>query len=490
MKTVAVIGGTGFLGRHVVPALLQAGWEARALSRRNGCDATRIDPGALRGCDAVVNLAGIKREQGGQTFRSVHVDLVARLAEAMKAAGVRRLVHISVVVARSDEDLAYHDTKWQGEEVVRASGLDWTILRPGVIYGAGDDLLSHLALMIHAAPLFPVVNAGMAPMMPVHAGDVAAGVVGALRNPASAGKTYDLVGPDRLVLRDVVARTAEALGRPVWILPTPAVLMAPAVAVMEKVMARPLSTRAQLAMLVEGLPGDASAARSELGFDPAPFEPARLRPLLEADGHLLRKEIPWPAAAGLYLLAVGLLSLAMRGPLAPWKGMTVAMGILLAGSLALRAVRARLRPTLPRLLLGLGAGALLYGSTRAGVWILSQVWPDWEGYGRELGAWKVGYSLSFLLPTLVMIVIAEEAFWRGVLTRFSAERLGHVGGILAGAALYAAAHAASGNPLLLGAALACGAFWGLLYSLTDDLTAPIVSHLFWDVMIMFVTPLV
>jgi NADH dehydrogenase len=182
-------------------------------------------PRGLRGCDAVVNLAGIKREEGDQTFQAVHVDLVARLVEAMKAAGVRRLVHVSVVVARPAPELPYHDTKWKGEEIVRASGLDWTLLRPGVIYGAGDDLLSHLAVMIHAAPVFPVVNDGSAPMMPVYAGDVAAGVVGALNNGATAGKTIDLVGPERLTLRDVVARAAEALGRPVRIWSTPVALM-------------------------------------------------------------------------------------------------------------------------------------------------------------------------------------------------------------------------------------------------------------------------
>src|ERR1700704_258494 len=105
MGEIAVVGGTGFLGRHVCAALQEAGWTVRALSRRNGCDARSIDPHKLRGCEAVVNLAGIKREEGTQTFQAVHVDLVARLVEAMKAADVRRLVHTSVVVARPDPSL-------------------------------------------------------------------------------------------------------------------------------------------------------------------------------------------------------------------------------------------------------------------------------------------------------------------------------------------------------------------------------------------------
>src|SRR5262245_36338504 len=108
MSTVAVIGGTGFVGRHVVAALQNAGHTVRALSRRNGFDALRPDIEAFQGVDAVVNLAGIKREEGNQTFHAVHVDLLKALVTTMKAAGIRRLVHISVVVARPSKALPYH----------------------------------------------------------------------------------------------------------------------------------------------------------------------------------------------------------------------------------------------------------------------------------------------------------------------------------------------------------------------------------------------
>src|SRR5437773_3847884 len=148
MTAIAVVGGSGFVGRHVVAALSRAGYSVKVLSRRTGFNALRPNPEEFRDVSAVVNLAGIKREDGDQTFQSVHVDLVRRLVEVMQTAGVRRLVHISVVVARAAPGLPYHDTKWKGEEIIRASNLDWTILRPGVIYGEGDDMLSHLALMI------------------------------------------------------------------------------------------------------------------------------------------------------------------------------------------------------------------------------------------------------------------------------------------------------------------------------------------------------
>jgi NADH dehydrogenase len=490
MGTIAVVGGTGFLGRHVSAALQEAGFGVKLLSRRNGCDALKIEPRALEGCEAVVNLAGIKREEGGQTFQAVHVDLPARLIGAMKTAGIRRLVHISVVVARRDPALPYHDTKAQGEDLVRGSGLDWTILRPGVIYGVGDDLLSHLSIMLKIAPLFPIVGDGRATMMPVHAADVARGVVAALRTPSSAGKVLEIVGPERLELRDVVRRVAEALGVPVRIVPTPAALMTLPVRLMEAWMSKPLSTRAQLAMLREGLAGDPGPARKDLGLETAPFTPERLRPLLASSGLMPAREISAAAGLGIYGAALLLLAFAFRGPLDPWKGMTVVMGLLLAASLALGAVRRRLSATPRRIVLGLVSGGVLYGLTRAGVLVLKAAWPAWEGYARELSSWKSGSSTVFLAVTLVMIVIAEEVLWRGVVARFMMERWGAAFGVLAGAALYTAAHVATMNPLLLAAAFGCGVYWGLLAAATDDLTAPIVSHLVWDVMVMFVTPLV
>jgi len=489
MGEIAVVGGTGFLGRHVSAALREAGWTVRVLSRRTGCDARSIDPAPLRGCEAVVNLAGIKREEGAQTFESVHVDLVARLIDAMRTAGVVRLVHISVVVARPDALRPYSDTKWRGEERIRTSGLDWTILRPGVIYGVGDDLLAHLSLLLRISPVIPVVNDGRSLMMPVDARDVARGVVGALKNPQTGGKTLEIVGPERLTLRAVVHRVAEAMGLPIWIWPTPAALLRLPVSLMEWTMRQPPSTRAQLAMLVEGLVGDPEPARKELGLEPAPFTPDRLRPLLAAAGQLPRREIGALAGVGLMVLGAGLLTLAFRGPLDPWKGMTVAMGLLMAASLGVPSVRRRLAPTPRRVGLGLAAGGVLYGLTRVGVVVLQALWPAWNAYARDLTAWKSGHTTAFLAITLILIVVAEELLWRGVVARFFMERVGIVGGVVVGAFLYALAHIATMNPLLMGAALGCGLYWGALAALTDDLTAPMVSHLVWDILILFVLPL-
>src|SRR5216683_2118435 len=174
-KLIAVFGATGFLGRHVVAKLLGEGQRVRAIARSpfpspsvpspsvpsaapnfesRSLDVATADAvdlaEAIRGCGAVVNLVGIKRESSSQTFAVVHVRFVERLLEAMRDAVVARLIHVSVVSARPDARNAYHDTKWQAEERIRASRIAWTILRPGVIYGQGDDLLGHLTKMIRA----------------------------------------------------------------------------------------------------------------------------------------------------------------------------------------------------------------------------------------------------------------------------------------------------------------------------------------------------
>jgi uncharacterized protein YbjT (DUF2867 family)/membrane protease YdiL (CAAX protease family) len=502
VATIAVVGGTGFLGRHVTVAFERAGYAVRALSRRTGFDALQPGPEAFRGCDAVVNLAGIKREESGQTFNAIHVELVARVIEAMRAAGVRRFIHVSVVVARSDPRLPYHDSKWKGEEIVRASGLDWTILRPGVIYGEGDDLLSHLTLLIRASPVFPIVNDGAAPMRPVDALDVAAAAVAALRSSLSTGKTYDVVGPDRLTLRDVVCRVAEALGLPLTICPTPVALMRLPVRLMESVMRQPLSTRAQLAMLAEGMDGDPEPARRDLGVGAAPFTAERLRPQLAGIGRRAPFDVrflsaPKPARETSSLLFWILLSFTasavafvFRHVQDAWTGLTAAMGLALAVAVATGSVRRRMRPTGFGVVAGLVAGGVLYGFTGFAAALFRSSWPGWEAHARLLYALRGSHGWAFVAPTLVMIVLGEEVVWRGVIARFLMERWGRAAGIVAGAAIYALAHAATLNPLLVAAALGCGLFWGLLYGATDSLVAPFVSHLLWDVLLLFVLPVV
>jgi NADH dehydrogenase len=201
---VILAGGTGFLGRHVAEALAAAGHTALLLTRgtriaraADGAGRLRSDvgsdappPGAMRGRDAPVNPIGIKSERGTRTFERVHVEATRRLIATARELSIRRYIHISVVCRRPDARGASHDTNWRAEGLIRAAGLDDTILKPGVIYGPGDDLETRLVEMIRFAPVFPVVGRGDSLLQPVHAGDAAAAVVGESRTTGrSAGVT-------------------------------------------------------------------------------------------------------------------------------------------------------------------------------------------------------------------------------------------------------------------------------------------------------------
>ena len=159
---VAITGGTGFVGRHLARALLLDRHEvvivARGVDKRDpsilGAGATIVaastdDADSLRrafaGCEAVAHFAGINREIGPQTYERVHVRGTKTVVEAARAAGVRKIVYLSFLRARPGCGSSYHESKWAAEEIVRASGLDYTILKSGVIYGRGDHLLDHVS---------------------------------------------------------------------------------------------------------------------------------------------------------------------------------------------------------------------------------------------------------------------------------------------------------------------------------------------------------
>ena len=282
------------------------------------------------------------------------------------------------------------------------------------------------------------------------------------------------------------------------ICPTPALLLRLPVFVMEMTMRQPLSTRAQLAMLMEGLDGDPMPLVRDLNVTTAPFSVERLRVLLtncEVKSPLtlrwpagrLKRTIPGSAFFGLLVFAVFGLSAVFQLVSDKWMGITVLMGITLACTLLLDSVRSRLRPSMLHVVVGLVSGWVCTGRTLGIIAVLPLVWPEWELSARTLYSWKAGHSTLFLASTCSMIVLAEELLWRGVVTRFLMERLGSGWGIVAGATVYTLAHWATFNPLLLLAAFGCGLFWGWLYAAADNLTVPFVSHLLWDVLLLFVS---
>ena len=173
---IAITGGTGFVGRHLAERLRANGHEVVVMSRRTGQPLQADGSGlidAFRGCDAVVHCAGINREIGRQTYLAVHVDGTRAVVEAARVAGVERLVMLSFLRARPDGPTSYHRSKWAAEELVRTSGITYTILKAGVIYGRGDHMLDHLSRAFHTFPVFGLVGVRDRPVRPVAVDDVA-----------------------------------------------------------------------------------------------------------------------------------------------------------------------------------------------------------------------------------------------------------------------------------------------------------------------------
>jgi NADH dehydrogenase len=231
MQRIFVTGGTGFVGRSVIRALLAHGFLVRALVRPGserdlmGFEAIERTPGdvmapetltpAVEDCAAIIHLVGIIREHRGRgvTFEALHTRATENMLQLAKVAGVSRFVHMSALGARPAARSRYHRTKWAAEEAVRASGLDWTIFRPSVIFGPGDELVSMLSTMVRRLPAVPVLGDGRYRLQPIAVEQVAEGFARALRAPKSDGRVYAAVGPLAYPFVEILDHIGAALGR-------------------------------------------------------------------------------------------------------------------------------------------------------------------------------------------------------------------------------------------------------------------------------------
>lgn len=236
MRNVLILGGTGFVGRHVCEVLQRSQFRVTVptrhikhashiahLPRVNLVTADVHQPDALArlvaGHDAVVNLVAILHGSP-ESFHAVHVTLPQRLAQACQMAGVRRLVHVSALGASADGPSHYQRSKAEGERVLREANLDLTVLRPSVIFGAGDRFLNLFARLQAVLPVVPLAGAGTR-FQPVWVQDVAQAIAHALATPDTIGQTVEAVGPDVFTLAELMRLSGQAAGhaRPVFGLP-------------------------------------------------------------------------------------------------------------------------------------------------------------------------------------------------------------------------------------------------------------------------------
>jgi uncharacterized protein YbjT (DUF2867 family) len=228
---VLVTGGTGFVGTHVVNTLLRRGHAVRVLARSPANARNRynrpveiaagnvLDPASLAqacaGREAVVHLVGVIWDKGEQTFDRMHREAAENVVAAARGVGIRRLLHMSAMGSSEDSPSEYGRTKAAGEKAVRASALDWTVFRPSIIFGPGDGFVSLLADLIRVNPVFiPVIGPGTTQFMPVSVYDVARVFAESLEKPETAGKAFEVGGPQTLTLNAIDREIAAAIGKP------------------------------------------------------------------------------------------------------------------------------------------------------------------------------------------------------------------------------------------------------------------------------------
>lgn len=238
---VTVFGGSGFVGAQVVRALAKRGWRVRVAVRHPGqaydlkplgdvgqiqpvrCDITRKDDvtDAMRGATAAINLVGILYETPSRKFQALHVDGSRQIAEACAAAGIDRLVQVSAIGANPESNAAYARTKAEAELAVRNVKPDAVVVRPSIVFGAGDDFLNRFAAMATVAPTLPLIGGGQTRFQPVYVGDVAEAIARAVVRIDAAGRTFELGGPSVMTFEAVLKLVLHETNRSRPLIPLP-----------------------------------------------------------------------------------------------------------------------------------------------------------------------------------------------------------------------------------------------------------------------------
>lgn len=310
-RLVTVFGGSGFIGRHLVQRLAARGWIVRVAVRDpvaaeflrplgdvgqiNPIRADVTDPAgvamAIGGADAVVNLVGILYERGRRSFDRVHRQAAETIAKAAAEAGVARLVHMSALGADKGSPSAYARSKAAGEEAVQAAFPSAAIIRPSVVFGPEDDFFNRFARMAALSPFLPVITAdGFTPkrtesgyvldlygsggpiFQPVYVGDVAEAMARAVEDPALAGKVFELGGPRRYSMKEVMELVLRMTGRRRLLLPLP-FGVARLQAALLQYLPTPVLTPDQVALMrVDNVVRGGKPGLAELGIQPTTAE--------------------------------------------------------------------------------------------------------------------------------------------------------------------------------------------------------------------------
>lgn len=297
---IAITGGTGFIGRHLARDLVSRGYEVIAIARGQYTRSTQPIEGAtffaldandtdrltqaFEGCDAVVHCAGTSVEDSRQTFHRLHVEGTRSAVTASERARVKKFVLVSYLSVRPNVKSEYHTTKWQGEEIVRSSKLNFTILKAGLVYGPGDHLLNNLSNLFRKMPVFAAVGLREKTVRLVAVEDLVEVIRAALDENRFARQTVAVLGPEEFPFSQAARRIAKAMGKPsLIVLPFPVFFHRILAFFSERFMPKPLITKSQVQMLADGI--------SQPTLESVPL-PEDLQPKTRFTEEQIRKGLP------------------------------------------------------------------------------------------------------------------------------------------------------------------------------------------------------
>ena len=292
--SVAVLGGTGFIGHHLVARLIREGHEVTVLTRSRerhrdllvvpGLRLVECDPydeldlrGAFAGCDTVINLVGILNEKGrdGRGFRAAHAGLTRQVVAACRETSVSRLLQMSSLRADADNGPSHYlRTKGEAERIVRdeaGPGLDWTIFRPSVVFGPGDGFIDRFRSLLGVLPVLPLARPN-ARFAPVYVSDVAAAFARAIDRREAAGVTYQLCGPKVYSLKELVTLIARWSGLRPRVVGLPDGLARLQARVLDFVPGKPFSSDNFRSLTVHSICEKEAPGLGALGIEPTPLE--------------------------------------------------------------------------------------------------------------------------------------------------------------------------------------------------------------------------
>lgn len=286
-----ITGATGYIGRHLVAQLARQGERPRCLVRNVKRVASVLPAGvelaqgdttlpasleaAVQGVDTIIHAAFITadhKQSEGNSYEKTNVEGTANLIKAAKAAGVKRIIEISGLGTKPDKPGSYMQGRYQAEQMLKESGLDWTIIQPSVLFGKDAPFIKGLADLIRTSPVVPLIGGGNMMFQPIYVEDVVNVIIAVLRDPERASKkTYTIGGPEYYSFTEVIDLLLRAMHKKRIKAPAPRLLVGIGAAMMEAVLPKPPLTKAAMTLFTFDNTTAINSVERDFGFVPVSF---------------------------------------------------------------------------------------------------------------------------------------------------------------------------------------------------------------------------